>query len=89
MTPDKKARALAFTFTAIWAAWADGTEDASDDALRLTAEAVRAMDLSQIDETLAAPLGYFTAAYLDDNNPKDLTYDEMLQAISLALTVRK
>lgn len=87
MTPNQKARALAFTFTSIWAAWSDNNEVASDDALRLTAEAVRAMDLHQVCGTLASPLNYFTRAYLDDENPEDLTYDEMMQGLTVSLSL--
>ena len=89
MTPDQKARALAFTFTAIWANWSDADENASDDALRLTAEAVRALDLTQVDGVIASPLNYFTRAYLDDENPEDLTYDEMMQGLTISLSITK
>jgi len=88
MTPDKKARALAVTFLSIWNAWADEHEDSRDDALRLTCEAVRAMDLHQVDGTLASPLNYFTCAYLDEFNPEDLTYDEMMQGMAISLALR-
>lgn len=87
MTPDQKARALAVTLISIWAAWNDQHEDAFDDALRLTVEAVRAMDLHQVDGTLSSPLNYFACAYLDGHNPEDLTYDEMMQSLTTSLSL--
>jgi hypothetical protein len=85
MSPNQKARALAITLISIWASWADGHEDSRDDALRLCAEAVQAIDLAHVCGTIASPLNYFVRAYLLDENPEDLTYDEMMQGMAISL----
>lgn len=84
---DKVARAHAATLLAIWAAWSDEMEDSLDDALRLTCEAIRKLDLHQVDGTLASPLNYYVCAYLDETNPEDLTYDEMFGSIRISLSL--
>lgn len=84
----RRARALAITICAIWDSWSDIHEDARDDALRLAFEAIRVLDLTQpLTGELAGPLRYFTAAYLDEINPEDLTYDQMVQDIAESLAL--
>lgn len=87
MTPTQTARALAITLTSLWAAWSDQNEDDRDNAMRLALEAVRKVDLHQVEGTISSPLGYFAQAYLDEHNPEDLTFDEMLQSLAVSLTL--
>lgn len=87
MTPNQKARALAITLTSIWDAYSDENSDDRDNAIRLAFEAVRAMNLDYVCGTMASPLKYFATAYLDDHNPEDLTYDEMMGALTVSLSL--
>lgn len=87
MTVTQKARALAVTLTSIWAGWSDADADDRDNAMRLAVEAVRSIDLHQVDGTISSPLNYFAMAYLDDHNPEDLTYDQMMQGLAISLSL--
>lgn len=87
MTSDQKARACAIMYTSIWASWSDTHQDDRNNALRLVAETVRTVDLHTVDGTMASPLNYFTRAYLDDTNPEDLTYSEMMQSMEISLAL--
>jgi hypothetical protein len=82
---DKKACDLAAEIVRIWENWSDGNEEASDNALRDCAKDIRTIDLHQVDGVIASPLNYFTRAYLDDDNPEDLTFCEMMDGMKVAL----
>lgn len=83
--PTRKARALAHIIVKLWATWSDQNEDIADDGLRLTLEQVRALDLRQVDGTLSAPLNVFARAYLDQDNPEDLTFGQMIESIEICI----
>ena len=89
LTLDQIATAHAVIFVSIWSSWTDGNADALDNALRLNAEAVRRLDLHQVAGNLASPLNYFVRAYLDEDNPEDLTYAEMMQSLEIAIDQMK
>lgn len=81
-----QAKPIAMALVSVWRSWSDGNEDASDDALRMLCQLVRdSVDLTQVDGTIAAPLGYFVSAYLDGYNPEDLTYDQMMESMEVSL----
>lgn len=84
-TSTRRALALAHIIVKLWETWADENEDIADDALRITLEQVRDIDLTGVDGTLAAPLNVFARAYLEDDNPEDLTFDEMIQSIEICI----
>lgn len=87
ITPTKRALALAQILVTIWQAWEDGKEDILDDALRVACEGARALDMHQVDGVIASPLNYFVRAYLDDENPEDLTYCEMMGGMSTSIGI--
>lgn len=89
MSPDKKALALAATIVSLWRTWEDGNEDMQDDALRLAFEAVRTIDLHHVEGVIASPLNYFAMAYLDEHNPEDLTYSEMVESLAISIRLMK
>lgn len=82
----RKALALAVTLTSVWAAWNDDDAHALDDALRIACEGVQSLDRANIPGNLISPLRYFALSYLEESNLEDLTYDEMLGSIAVALS---
>ncbi len=85
MTPTKRALAYAQVLVTIWQIWEDGKEDVLDDCLRVTCEAARQLDMHQVEGVIASPLNYFVRAFLDDDNPEDLTYAEMMDGMSISI----
>lgn len=86
LTPQREALALAAIITSIWDSWNDENAHALDDALRIACEAVRELDRANVEGNLISPLNYFALAYLEESNPEDLTYDEMISSIRVALS---
>ncbi|WP_454618359.1 hypothetical protein [Bradyrhizobium cenepequi] len=87
MTPTQKAAAVASELVRIWADWSENDEEASDNALRDACKEARAIDMHQVEGVIASPLNYFVRAYLDDENPEDLTYDEMMESMQIGLSL--
>jgi hypothetical protein len=85
MRPTDKAMAYAQILVTTWQVWDDGKEDLLDDCLRVTCEAARALEMSQVEGVIASPLNYFVRVYLDDDNPEDLTYCEMMDSMSVSI----
>jgi hypothetical protein len=80
MSSERQSKAIMVSFIAIWANWPHASEDVSDDALRLLCETARCGGAN------SPALNYFVAAYLDDVNPRDLTYCEMFEAMQVEVT---
>ena len=85
MSHNRKAVACAQLLVTTWANWEDGNEDVLDDVLRMACENARAVDMHQVDGRIASPLNYFVGAYLDENNPEDLTYCEMMESMQASI----
>jgi hypothetical protein len=87
ISQERKALALAASVVALWATWSDSNEDVQDDALRLAFEAADVLDFTQIDGVIASPLKYFARAYLNEENPEDLTFQEMADSLSVSIKI--
>lgn len=87
ISQERKALALAASVVALWATWSDSNADVQDDALRLAFEAADALDFTQIDGVIASPLKYFARAYLSEENPEDLTFQEMADSLSVSIKI--
>lgn len=87
MTPTEKAKSLAAELVRIWAEWAGHDEEESDNAMRDACKEARTLDMHQVEGVIASPLNYFVRAYLDDENPEDLTYDEMMESMKIGLSL--
>lgn len=85
LSPTKRALAYAQILVSTWATWEDGKENILDDVLRVTCEGARSLDMHQVEGVIASPLNYFVRAYLDDENPEDLTYCEMMQSMNISI----
>jgi hypothetical protein len=85
MTIQKQAVSLAETLVNLWDNYGQVSEAQSDLDMRDCCKELRKLDLREVDGVIASPLNYFVRAYLDDENPEDLTYGEMIESISISL----
>lgn len=82
---DQKALILARNIVTLWEEWNDEKAEENDNAMRDTFKEAVAMDLTKVEGVLASPLSYFARAYLYDENPEDLTFSEMTDAIKVSV----
>ncbi len=82
---DQKALALACNIVSLWNGYSDENSEQTDLAMRDTFKEAVAMDLHQVDGVLASPLNYFARAFLDDENPEDLTFCEMSESLEISI----
>jgi hypothetical protein len=86
---DKKALGLAQTIVDLWNGYSDENSERTELAMRDAFKEVEAMDLGMVDGVLASPLKYFARAYLNDENPEDLTYCEMTESLEISIGLAK
>lgn len=82
---ETKAKELGAELVRLWNNYSDENSNETDLAMRETTKEIRALDLRQVDGVLASPLNYWTRAELDDENPEDLTFCEMIESIEISL----
>ncbi len=82
---EARAKELGAELVRLWANYSDENSVETDLAMRETTKMIRALDLHQVDGVLASPLNYWTRAELDDENPEDLTFCEMIDSIEISL----
>lgn len=87
MTEQEQALIFARNIVNLWNGYSDANSEESDSAMRDTFKAVRALDLHQVDGVLASPLNYFARAFLDDDNPEDLTFAEMTESLEISIGI--
>ncbi len=85
LSPNMRAIACAQILVTTWATWDDGNEDILDDVLRLACENASTINMHEVDGRIASPLNYFVCAYLDEHNPEDLTYCEMMDGMQASI----
>jgi hypothetical protein len=84
-TEDQKALAIARNVVSLWNGYSDDNSEESDLAMRDAFKAVEALDLHRVEGILASPLNYFARAFLNDENPEDLTFGEMSQSLEISI----
>lgn len=86
---DKKALGLAQAVVGLWNAYSDENSEESDLAMREAFKEVAAMDMAKVDGVLASPLNYFARAFLNGENPEDLTFGEMTESLEISIGLFK
>lgn len=84
---ERKALILARNIVALWNGYSDENSEETESAMRDTFKEVVALDLKNVDGVLASPLNYFARAYLNDENPEDLTYQEMTDSLDISVGI--
>lgn len=79
------ARFIGDALVKLWADWTDDKSDEFDDAMKALVLRARGLAYDTIDGRIAQPLNYFVGAYLEGDNPEDLTYCEMLESIDVGV----
>lgn len=82
---DQKAVAIAQRIADLWNGYSDENSNETDLAMREAFKEAQAMDLRQVDGVIASPLNYFARAFLNDENPEDLTYCEMVESLEISI----
>jgi hypothetical protein len=83
----RKACDIGTEIVRIWSQWSDATEVESELALSACVNEARTLDMHQIDGVISSPLNYFVRSQLDDENPEDLTWCEMIESIEISVKV--
>ncbi len=84
---DQKALILARNIVTLWNGYSDENSEETESAMRDTFKEAIAMDLHKVEGILASPLNYFARAYLTDENPEDLTYQEMTDSLEISVNL--
>lgn len=86
---DHAALVLAQNIVDLWNNYSDENSEQTDLAMRDACKEAQAMDLRQVDGLLASPLRYFARAFLEDDNPEDLTICEMVESLKISIQVKR
>lgn len=90
MTPlEQKACELGTDLVRLWDNYSDENSIQTDLEMREATKEIRALGLDHVDGVLASPLNYWTRAELDDENPEDLTFCEMLESVRISLKIMR
>jgi hypothetical protein len=84
---DQKALILARNIVTLWNGYSDENSEETESAMRDTFKEAIAMDLHKVEGILASPLNYFARAYLTDENPEDLTFQEMTDSLEISVNL--
>ena len=82
---DQKAVAIAQRIADLWNGYSDENSTETDLAMREAAKEAMALDLTQVDGVIASPLKYYAAVELEDSNPEDLTWCEMVESLEISI----
>lgn len=84
---DQKAIAIAQKIADLWNNYSDENSVETDLAMREAAKEAVALDLSMVEGVIASPLKYYAMVELEDHNPEDLTFCEMVESLEISIGI--